>query len=28
VVFTYDDGNTETVYLRDCEYQQNNKLWF
>lgn len=25
--FTFDDGNTYSVYLRDCEYQQNEQYW-
>jgi PAN domain len=27
VIFTLDDGTTQTVYLRDCEYQQNEQYW-
>ena len=27
VIFTFDNGNTQSVYLRDCQYQQNEQLW-
>jgi hypothetical protein len=27
ITFTLDDGNTYPVYLRDCEYQQNEQMW-
>jgi len=27
VVFTFNDGKTHTVYLRDCGYQRDEQLW-
>jgi len=27
IVFTFDDGTTQNVYLRDCQYQQNEQMW-
>ncbi|CAF3275967.1 unnamed protein product [Rotaria socialis] len=27
VVFTFEGGETHTVYLRDCEYQANKQMW-
>jgi hypothetical protein len=27
VVFTFEDGSTHTVYLRDCQYTKNKQLW-
>ncbi|CAF3894741.1 unnamed protein product [Rotaria sordida] len=27
VVFTFEDGSTHSVFLRECEYQQSEHLW-
>jgi hypothetical protein len=27
VIFTFDDGATHSVFVRDCEYQQSEQFW-
>ena len=27
VIFTFEDGTTHSVLLRDCDYQQNEQIW-